>query len=136
MPTYKYQSVSTSLLWERSVVLTMGSDLYEAVSKITKRGTEFRSIAADIANSLVLLSDLCNSIGELYTLDPFTCEADQYDLSLSLLGVCMCFNRMQIWVRDSADHGDKIQALIELQVLLICVQSALREVKIFRKLFR
>lgn len=111
----------------------MGSDLYLAVEKVTRRGTELRTIAADIANAMVLLSDICNTVGVLRTLDPFTCEAEQYDVSLSLLGVCMSFNKMSVWVRKMETHGDKIQAITELQVLLLCVQSAIKELRIFRK---
>lgn len=110
MAGQKYQEVSTSVLWNRQEVLNMGSDLYLAVEKVTRRGTELRTIAADIANAMVLLSDICNTVGVLRTLDPFTCEAEQYDVSLSLLGVCMSFNKMSVWVRKMETHGDKIQA--------------------------
>lgn len=130
----KYREVCTSALWSRTTVLNMGSDLYEAVGNVTKRGTELRTIAADIANAMVLLSDLCNSVGVLRTLDPFTCEVDQYDASLSLLSVCLCFNRMSLWVRNMETHGDKIQVITELQVLLVCVQSAVKELRLFRQL--
>lgn len=127
-----YQKVCTSVLWNRATVLDMGSDLYTAVERVTKRGTELRSIAADIATSMALLSDICITVGELRTLDPFTCEAEQYDVSLSLLGVCMCFNKMSVWRREMETHGDKVQTITELQVLLVCVQSAIKELRLFR----
>lgn len=107
-------------------MLDLGVVLYERVRSFSARRSEFTTVAADVMTGLVLINDLCSQIGTIGTVDPFECQGNRYELSMSLLSVSSVFNSLQLWTRPILNHEDKIVCLIELWTLHSVVRRTAR----------
>lgn len=112
-------------LWDRDATLNLGTKLYDASCSFPSRRSEFREIAGDIMTKLPYLSALCISNSDLEIIDPFKCRAEDYDVSTSLVSVCLCLNTLSVWKGKVVHRHDKMRYLCELWVVLSVVDKAI-----------
>lgn len=118
--------LSVNDLWSREKVLDLGVVLYERVRSFSNRRSEFTTVAADVMTGMVLVNGLCSQMDDIGTVDPFSCQGNRYELSMSLLAVSLTFNSMQLWTRPMQSHEDNITCLIELWTLHSVVRRTTR----------